>query len=161
MKPIQLDFKPSIILSTLITAVSLGACCILILLALSWQIKLLLGLVIVISAIYAVCNYCLLSLPWSSVALKINTKNQLQLTRKDGKQLEVTVQANSVVTPYLTVLNCQLKNDDQSEGISLLRRLLAPHFTTRSLIILPDAVDAERYRQLRVWLRWGCARQLR
>jgi hypothetical protein len=30
--------------------------------------------------------------------------------------------------------------------------LFSPH-----LVILPDALDAESFRQLRVWLRWGKA----
>jgi hypothetical protein len=46
MKPIQLDFKPSIVLTLIICAVGLGAGAILILPALIWQIKLMLGIVI-------------------------------------------------------------------------------------------------------------------
>ena len=54
------------------------------------------------------------------------------------------VQANTVVTGYLTVLNCQLKE------ATFRQKIFALH-----VIILPDAVDAEDYRQLRVWLRWA------
>lgn len=158
MKPLQLNFKPSITLSILLTLMSLGAFCIVMLLGLSWQIKLPLGFIIVTSAIYTVLFHGLLLLPWSCVALNINTKNQLQLIRKDGKPLEVTVQAHSVVLPYLTVLNCQYGIDSQAQA-SFLRRSFARCFITRSLIILPDALDAEKYRQLRVWLRWGYSRQ--
>jgi hypothetical protein len=43
MKPIQLDFKPSIALTLIICTMGLGAGVILILPALVWQIKLLLG----------------------------------------------------------------------------------------------------------------------
>lgn len=158
MKPLQLNFKPSITLSVLLTLMSLGAFCIVMLLAWSWQIKLALGLIMVISTIYAVLHHGLLMLPWSCVALSLNINNQLQLIRKDGKPLEVTVQANSVVLPYLTVLNCQHKCDPQLQ-LSSLRRLLTLQFITHSLIILPDRLDAEKYRQLRVWLRWGYSRQ--
>jgi toxin CptA len=63
--------------------------------------------------------------------------------RKDGKLEEAYVQKNTVVTEYLTVLNCQL-----SEA-NVLQKVFPLH-----LVILPDAVDAEPYRQLRVWLRW-------
>lgn len=156
MKPIQLNFKSSIQLSALIVGVSFGACCILIPLTLFWQIKLLLSLVILGSASYAVCCDGLLLLPWSCVALSVNVKNQLQLIRKDGKVLDVVVQENSVVTPYLTVLNCKLSNSDQLDDMQwMTRRLLQLNLTQLSVTILPDALDSESYRQLRVWLRWG------
>lgn len=124
-------------------------CCILIPLTLSWQIKLLLAVAIVSSATYAVLGYGLLLFPWSAVALTVNVKNELQITRRDNVQLsDLSVCADSVVTPYLTVVHVYSKN------ASLLRRIFARH-----LIILPDAVDAENYRQLRVWLRWGYEHQ--
>lgn len=148
MKPIQLDFKPSIIASFLFTLMSFGALSIVMLLPFAWQIKLSASLLIVISSCYAVCKYGLLLLPWSFVALKINSKNELKLIRKDGKELQVTVQPSSVVTPYLTVLNSQVTNTAWLQG------LFAQH-----VIIFTDAVDAEHYRQFRVWLRWGYARK--
>jgi hypothetical protein len=65
--------------------------------------------------------------------------------RRDGTQLSgLIVCADSVVTPYLTVVRYR------SNNASLLR-----HIFTAPLIILPDAIDVESYRQLRVWLRWG------
>ncbi len=149
MKPIQLDFKPSKIASLLLTLMSLGALSIVMLLSLPWLIKLVLGMMIVVSASYAVCRHGLLLLPWSCVALKINSKNELQLVRKDGRELRVIVQPDSVVTPYLTVFNSQF-----DDGASWQQRLFAQH-----VIILTDAVDAEHYRQFRVWLRWGHARK--
>lgn len=134
---------------------AIGACCILILLPWAWQIKLLSVCFIVISAIYAVCRYGLLMLPWSCVALHINSKNDLQLIRKDGKAFNVTAQANSVVTSYLTVLNCLLVNQDQLSVATYCKQIFLFNITHYSLVILPDALEAESYRQLRVWMRWG------
>lgn len=146
MKPIQLDFKPSIVLTLIICAVGLGAGVILTLPALMGQIKLMLGIVILSAVIYTMCQYGLLLLPWSYVALNVSSSNKLQLVRRDGKQLYVHVRDDSVVTPYLTIVNCQVTD------APLLMRLFPPH-----LVILPDALDTESYRQLRVWLRWGKA----
>ena len=118
---------------------------ILIPLNLYWQIKLAIVVVMVFSAAYAVCCYGLLLLPWSCVGLAINAKNQLLITLRDGGQLfDVAVIADSVVTPYLTVVRFHQKN------AAILSRI----FSYR-MIILPDSLDAENYRQLRVWLRWG------
>ncbi len=149
MKPLHIIFKPSIQFSVIIILLSLAASAILILLGLSWQIKLLLVTVILLSAIYAVCERGLLLFPWSVVALDVNTKNELQLTRLDGARLtDVMVCRDSVATPYLTVIHYQ------AGKASLLRRL-----SISNLVILPDALDAGSYRQLRVWLRWGSARK--
>jgi len=144
MKPIQLDFKPSMLASALFTLMSLGAFSIVILLAFSWQIKLLLCVLIMASAIYTLLCHSLLLLPWSCVGLKVSIKNQLQLVLKNGDVLDVIAQSNSVVTPYLTVLNSRIKD------AGLVHGLFHQH-----LIIFPDAVNADDLRKLRVWLRWA------
>lgn len=144
MKPIQLDFKPSLALMLIICTMGLGAGVILILPALVWQIKLLLGFGILAASMHALCRYGLLLLPWSCVALNVNSHNELTLVLRNGDLLQVQVCHDSVVTPFLTVVNCKGKD------ARLLVRLLAMH-----LVILPDMLDAEDYRQLRVWLRWG------
>lgn len=146
MKPIRLDFKPSITLTLMICIAGLGAVAILILPALIWQIKLPAGMAIFTAVAYAVCRHGLLWMPWSYVALCVNSSNQLQLMRRDGKVLSVDVCGDSVVTPYLTVVNCR---EPDEKWFACLR---APQ-----LVILPDMLDAESYRQLRVWLRWGRA----
>ncbi len=118
---------------------------ILIPLDLYWQIKLAIVVAIVSAATYAVCCYGLLLLPWSCVVLAVNAKNQLLVTRRDGTQIaDVAVAADSVVTPYLTVVRFYRKN------AAVLSRVFS-----LQVIILPDSLDAESYRQLRVWLRWG------
>jgi len=48
-------------------------------------------------------------------------------------------QSDSLVTPFITVLNVL------PQGARL----------ARSVVILPDSLDAESFRQLRVWLKWG------
>lgn len=144
MKPIQLDFKPSIVLTLIICAIGLGAGAILILPALNWQIKLILGIIILSAVIYSICQYGLLLLPWSCVALNVSSSNQLELVRRDGKCLQVNICNDSVVTPYLTVVNCKVQD------ANICARLFTLH-----LVILPDMLDTEGNRQLRVWLRWG------
>ena len=144
MKPIQLNFKPSMIFSALFTLMGVAACCIVMLLAIPSQIKLILMLMIIMSAVYAVLKHGLLSLPSSYITLKVNSKNQLQLIRKDGKTLDMKVEKDSTVTPYLTVLNSRVEDASWLQGLF-----------GHALIISPDAINAESYRQLRVWLRWS------
>lgn len=144
MKPIRINFKPSILFIVVISLMSLVMTTILILLPLVWQIKWLLVVVIVLLAIYSVCSRGLLLLPWSLLGLSINVKNELQLTCRDGKNFVALVCPDSVVTPYLTIVHLK------PQQLNFIRRSWFSH-----IVILPDMVDAECYRQLRVWLRWG------
>lgn len=144
MQPIQLEFKPSVTLCILLVLMSVGACCIVVLQSWQWQIKLALILLIVPAATYALLLYGWLCLPWSIVALTINSTQQLQLKRRDGTRLDVMVQGNSVVLPYLTIIN--------SQRVAATWRQWQSH---PAVIIFPDAVEANDYRRLRVWLRWA------
>lgn len=60
------------------------------------------------------------------------------LGARNGDQVTAKVLADSLVTPFITVLNM----------------LPQGAYLARSVIILPDSLDAESFRQLRVWLRW-------
>ena len=107
-------------------------------------LKALLILTVLLLVVYSSLRYALLRWPNAVVAIQVNNSNQLQLVLKNGQQVEMLVQANTVVTAYLTVLNCVAKE------ASLVQRLFAT-----AIVIVPDAVDAEHFRQLRVWLRWA------
>lgn len=133
------------IFSVLMTILGIAASVILILLAWSWQIKLLLVMMIVGVLVYVIFERGLLLLPWSVIALDINIKNELMLVRKDGVQMQdLLVCPDSVATPYLTIIRYQPKE------AKLLQRLFS-HY----LVVFSDAIDAENFRRLRVWLRWG------
>lgn len=81
-----------------------------------------------------------LSLPSSPVAVRI-ADNEIILLARDGTELSGSLQGNSVVTPLLTVLNILPKG---------MKR-------TRSVVIFPDSLGAERFRELRVLLLWAVA----
>ena len=144
MKPIQLDFKPSIIGTVLFGLMSLGTVAIVMLMEFSWHIKLLLNVVILVAAMTHLLQHAWRMLPWSCVGLDISNKNALTLVRKDGQKTTVTVLPSTTVTPYLTVINCHIV------GANFMQRLFNPN-----IVIFADAIDAEQYRQLRVWLRWA------
>lgn len=145
MKPLHINFKPSKQLSALLVVMSAVMCTILIPLPFSWQIKCAVVAIVIIGLSYAVAANILLVLPWSCVALSVNIKNELKLIRKDGSQLpDVLVCADTVVTPYLTVIRYQQKNAPLPQRVF-----------KSSIIIMRDSTDTESFRKLRVWLRWG------
>jgi hypothetical protein len=113
-------------------------------LPLTMWLRVLLMLMVLLLVVYNVWRYALLRLPNAVIAISVNKANQLHLVLKNGQQIEVIVQPNTVVTAFLTVLNCVPKE------ATTLQKLLAKH-----VVILADAVDVEQFRQLRVWLRWA------
>ena len=78
------------------------------------------------------------SAPSAGVALTLDG-DRLVLTTRGGEQLAGQMLHDSLVTPFITVLNVL------PQGARF----------ARSVVILPDTLDAESFRQLRVWLKWG------
>jgi len=100
--------------------------------------KMALAFFVVLSMVYHLRREALLSAPSSCVALMLEG-DQWELTTCGGDHLTCQILRDSLVTPYLTVLNIL------PQGARF----------ARSVVILPDSLDAESFRQLRVWLKWG------
>lgn len=129
----------------LLGLISVAVMVILILLPMLWQIKLLLVLLVLTTAIYALCEHGLRILPCSLVAVALNSRNELKLIRRDGRQiLNLALSKDSVVTPYLTTVRCR------PAGATGLAGMFSYY-----IVLLPDAIECNSFRQLRVWLRWG------
>ncbi len=78
-------------------------------------------------------------MPSSCIGLAQEDDGRILLLRRDGGRLPCRILRDSVVTPSLTVLNVL------PEGAHL----------ARGLVILPDRMDKEPFRRLRVWLKQG------
>lgn len=71
--------------------------------------------------------------------LEEEDRNEIVLVLRNGKHVSARLLPDSLVTPCLVILNVALS---EQRG-------------RRSLVIFPDAMEADSYRQLRVVLRWG------
>lgn len=131
-----MTLRPSIRLASLLAAMHCGA--IYLVLALPIPAKLWMAALMVISLVHTIMRHALLASPSSAVFLKMEGETCL-LILKNGREVRGTLLGSTYVSPYLTLLN--LKE----------RKKLLSH----SVIILPDAVDREEFRALRVRLRWG------
>jgi toxin CptA len=80
--------------------------------------------------------------PAAIVALTLHPDCRCEFRTRDGKEHEAELLGTSFVTPYLTVLNLKP----------------AGFFLQRHAVIVPDNVDAETFRKLRVLLKWRCGR---
>ena len=73
----------------------------------------------------------------SNVALRLDS-DQIVLIARDGRELPGLILPDSVVTPALTVLNILPQGKNRQ----------------RSIVVFPDSLDQERFREMRVLLRW-------
>ena len=73
-------------------------------------------------------------------AIRLTGECDMSLQGQDGVWLETAILPSSFISPYLTVLNLSIEGEKRA----------------RHVVILPDVVDVEQFRQLRVWLRWRC-----
>ena len=92
--------------------------------------------------------YVLLTSPGSVRGLELGLERSDEMTctleTQRGDRIACALLGSSFVTPYLTVLELKPLG-----GKKLLQRLRA-----RSVVILPDGIDADEFRRLRVLLRW-------
>lgn len=134
----RFEFHPSHILTAVLTVAHITVLVALLPLALPLWTKLALAVVIVTSLAYHVWLDAQRAAPTSGTALVLEG-DKVMLVMRDGQELAVSVSKDSLVTPWLTILNLMP---------------LGAH-TTRRILILPDSMDAESFRQLRVWLKWA------
>lgn len=134
----QFNFKSSVYFTIVLVAAHCVAFTILIPLALPLWSKILLALLVLISMLYHLWHDAWLLALSSNKSLLLDGDMILLVTR-NGNQTPARILTDSLVTPFITVLNV----------------LPQGSYLARSIIILPDSLDAESYRQLRVWLRWG------
>ena len=75
----------------------------------------------------------------SCVTFRLQGQEEIVLVLRSGRHLHGRVSSDSLVTPYLVILNVELKEQRRR----------------RSLLILPDSMGKESFRRLRVVLKWG------
>lgn len=80
-----------------------------------------------------------LRMPHSCVAFRLEEGGDAVLVLRNGGHVPCKLSADSLVTPYLVILNVALS--ERRSG--------------RSVLILPDSMGKDRYRRLRVALKWG------
>ena len=124
--------------------------------------KLIGSIILALSLFFHLKRYALLCSPASVTGLELSNEMTCTLELKCGERIACDVLGSSFVAPYLTVLELKpLKTLDSGEPIPSPTSpiLFTPRprprmLFGRSVAILPDGIDAEEFRQLRVLLRW-------
>ena len=93
---------------------------------------------LVASLVFDVRQTALLRAPDAVIALEITPDDKFSIRTRRGGWIECEVLGSTYVISFLTILN--LKGIDSGRN--------------KRAVILPDSLDAEDFRKLRVWLRW-------
>jgi len=134
----QFNLQPSVYFTIVLVASHGTALAVLVPLALPIWTRTLLALLVIASLLYHVWHDAWL-LALSSNNTLLLDGDVILLVARNGDQITAQVLTDSLVTPFITILNV----------------LPQGAYLARSVIILPDSLDTESFRQLRVWLRWG------
>ena len=154
--------KPSMRLVMILSLAHFSAIGLLWPLMLPTAAKLIGSVILTLSLSFHLRRYALLRSPASVTGLELSDKMTCTLELRRGERIACSVLGSSFVAPYLTVLELKpLKTLDSGESMpsltpSVLSTPLSPPrlFLGRSVAILPDGIDAEEFRRLRVLLRW-------
>lgn len=111
---------------------------------------------LVVSLVFYLRRHALLRSPDSVMNIGLSEEMTCTLETRCGDRIDCTLLGSSFVAPYLTLL--ELKPLKRQEPTRLSPPSNCPkrrrRFFARSIVILPDGIDAEQFRQLRVLLRW-------
>jgi toxin CptA len=134
---VQFQLRPSYLLAAVLCVAHGTVIAILAVLPLPPWSRLALVPLVLASAVHHVRRDALLRAASSGTALQLKGDGAV-LTTRAGNELVCKVLGDSFVTPYLTVLNLR------PEGARF----------AHALIILPDSLETESFRRLRVRLKW-------
>ena len=136
---VRVALVPSRILAAVLIMAHLVALAVVVVVTLPLWVKLLAGAAIAASCAGSICHTAFLRTARAIVELEAGEGGRVSYRGGNGIWCEARLLGSSFVTPWLTVLNLR------PEGARLARHV----------IIMPDNVDADAFRRLRVLLRWS------
>lgn len=125
-------------LAAILVAVHCAAIILIVLVGLPQWLQAVAIATLVVSLVFYVRQTALLRSPHAVIAIEVASDDAFSVQTRRGDWLECEVLGSTYVASFLTVLNLR----------ELEKRAV------RHVVILPDGVDAEDFRRLRVWLRW-------
>ena len=135
---LKASLSPSHILAAILILAHGAAITVVALVGMQQWLQLIVIAALLANLAYVVMRVALLRALNSAVALEVTSDNALSIQTRSGEWIECEVLGSTYVVSFLTVLN--------------LREL--EKVAVRHIMILPDSMDAEDFRRLRVWLRW-------
>ena len=131
--PLALEIAPSVPFALMLACAHGGVVMVLAMLPLPGWMLWVLTVCVVAHAVYSIRRHALLHDAKSVVRVLWDAQDQWTLTRRDGTECSAKLLPGSYLHPTLTVLNYKVSN-----------------WYRTSVVILPQRVDAEDFRKLRV-----------
>ena len=138
-----IKLRPSLWLAGMLTAMHGITLALIWLLPFDLWLKIAAVLLLLVSLIYHVRRDAMRTSPNAILALQISPECRCSVQARSGDWFEAQLLPTSFVSPYLTILNLRFDH----------ARLV------KHVVILPDAIESEQFRQLRVLLRWRCGKE--
>lgn len=138
MNELSIQLQPSSRLAVLLSLAHCTAAGVFWPLALPVVTKLIITLLLAGSLYYYLRRYVWLISSRSIVALHLTGRNGCRMKTRADEYIDTVIDTSTFVAPYMTVL--------------CLRKERTKHYYT--VVILPDSIDTDSFRRLRVWLRW-------
>ena len=135
---LKIDLRYSGLLIAILVAAHGAAIVLVLLVGLPQWLQIISVGVLAASLVYYVKQLALLRSPNSVVAIDVASDDAFSVQTRRGDWLACEVLVSTYVASFLTVLN--LKETEKN--------------AVRHVVILPDSIDADDFRRLRVWLRW-------
>jgi toxin CptA len=107
-------------------------------LALPVVVKIIMSLLLASSLYYYLRRYAWLTASNAITVLHLTGKNRCEIKSCTGKFTNTIIEASTFVAPYMTVLCLRIDRT----------------YCYRTVVILPDSIDADSFRQLRIRLKW-------
>ena len=136
---LRVALKPSCQLAAVLTAAHVAAAVALVPLYLPLWAKLSVTLLIAASLAYTVRRHALLVSRAALTGIELREMDRAAIRTRADTWEEARILGTTYVSPVLTVVNLRVTG-----------RIFPRH-----LLIVPDNVDADAFRRLRVLLRWG------
>ena len=134
----NITLRPSRILTAILVLAHGAAIAMVVLAGMPLWLDLIAIAVLVASLVYDLRKTALLQAPDAVIGLEITSDDKFSIQTRRGEWIESEVLGSTYVTSFLTILNLKVIDSGR---------------TTRA-VILPDSLNAEDFRKLRVWLRW-------
>lgn len=131
--------RPSRLLAVSLLLLGLGAISVIWLLPFRQWFLLALTVMVLFWTFYHLSLDAKLRLQHACVAFRLEDAGEVVLVLRNGRHVFGKIAADSLVTPYLVILNV----------------VLSEQRARRNLPIFPDAMGKEAFRRLRVALKWG------
>jgi toxin CptA len=135
---LRIALRPSRILAAILVIAHGAALAVIALVSVPLWLKVIAIAALAVSLVFEIRQTVLLRAPDAVVALEITSDDALSIQTRRGDWIECEVLGSTYVTYFLAIVNLK----DQGSG------------RVKRAVILPDSIDAEDFRKLRVWLRW-------